>query len=148
MPMMDIHQILHYLPHRYPFLLIDRILELEAGHHITALKNVTYNEPYFSGHFPERPVMPGVILIEAMAQAAGVLAFVTQEHEDPREVSYFLAGVDNVRFKQIVYPGDQLEIALTIDRGRRDVWKLHGKASVSGHMVCHADIMLAGRKIK
>jgi 3-hydroxyacyl-[acyl-carrier-protein] dehydratase len=144
--MMDIHKILYYLPHRYPFLLIDRIEKLEAGKSIIALKNVTINEPYFAGHFPENPVMPGVIILEAMAQTAGVLAFVTQKYEKPREILYFFAGIDNARFKHIILPGDQMHLHLSIERNRQDVWRFNGKALVGETLACSADIMLAGRK--
>jgi 3-hydroxyacyl-[acyl-carrier-protein] dehydratase len=144
--MMDIHKILYYLPHRYPFLLIDRIEKLEAGKSIIALKNVTINEPYFAGHFPENPVMPGVIILEAMAQTAGVLAFVTQKYEKPREILYFFAGIDNARFKHIILPGDQMRLHLSIERNRQDVWRFNGKAMVGDTLACSADIMLAGRK--
>jgi 3-hydroxyacyl-[acyl-carrier-protein] dehydratase len=146
--MMDIHKILHYLPHRYPFLLIDRVEHLDSGKSIIALKNVTYNEHFFSGHFPENPVMPGVIILEAMAQAAGVLAFVSQNYEKPGEVLYFFAGIDNARFKQVVLPGDQLRLEMTVEKHRQDVWKFNGKGTVGKNLVCSADIMLAGRKDK
>lgn len=145
---LDIHQILKYLPHRYPFLLIDRVEKLEPGKSITALKNVTYNEPFFTGHFPELPVMPGVIILEAMAQAAGMLIFMTQQHQPPGEVLYFFAGIDNARFKQVVSPGDQLRLHMTVERGRQDVWKFHGQAMVGDKLACEADLMLAGRKNK
>jgi 3-hydroxyacyl-[acyl-carrier-protein] dehydratase len=145
---LDIHKILQYLPHRFPFLLIDRVEKLEPGKSIIALKNVTYNEPYFTGHFPEFPVMPGVIILEAMAQAAGILSFVTQEVKKPGEVLYFFAGIDNARFKQVVSPGDQLRLHMTIEIGRQDVWKFHGKAMVEDKLACEADLMLAGRKNK
>jgi 3-hydroxyacyl-[acyl-carrier-protein] dehydratase len=143
---MDIHKILYYLPHRYPFLLIDRIEELEPGKSITALKNVTINEPYFTGHFPENPIMPGVIILEAMAQTAGVLAFVTQKYEKPRELLYFFAGIDNARFKHVIEPGDQMRLHLTLERGRREVFRFSGKAMVGETLACSADILLAGRK--
>jgi 3-hydroxyacyl-[acyl-carrier-protein] dehydratase len=142
----DIHKLLYYLPHRYPFLLIDRVEHVEPGKSVTALKNVTFNEPYFSGHFPENPVMPGVLILEAMAQTAGVLAFVTKEYKNPRDVLYFFAGVDNARFKHIVSPGDQLRLHMTVEKHRQDVWKFNGQAMVGEVLVCSADIMLAGRK--
>ena len=145
---LDIHQILKYLPHRYPFLLIDRVEALVPGESIIALKNVTSNEPYFMGHFPEFPVMPGVVILEAMAQAAGILVFVTQQHKEAGEVLYFYAGIDNARFKQVVSPGDQLRLHMSIERGRQDVWKFHGKAMVGDKIACEADLMLAGRKNK
>jgi 3-hydroxyacyl-[acyl-carrier-protein] dehydratase len=144
----DIHKLLYYLPHRYPFLLIDRIEQIEAGKSVTALKNVTFNEPYFTGHFPENPVMPGVLILEAMAQTAGALAFITQKYENPRDVLYFFAGVDNARFKHVVKPGDQLRLHMSVEKHRQDVWKFNGKATVDNTLVCTADIMLAGRKDK
>jgi 3-hydroxyacyl-[acyl-carrier-protein] dehydratase len=145
---LDIHKLLYYLPHRYPFLLIDRIEELEAGKSITALKNVTINEPYFTGHFPENPVMPGVLILEAMAQTAGALAFITQKFENPRDVLYFFAGIDRARFKHIVIPGDQLRIHMSVERHRQDIWKFNGEAMVDKILVCTAEIMLAGRQEK
>lgn len=145
---MDIHQILEYLPHRFPFLLIDRVESLEPEKSIVGLKNVSMNEPYFQGHFPEEPVMPGVIILEAMAQTAGILAVVSLQRANPKEVLYFFAGVDNARFKQVVTPGDQLRLHMTIERSRQDVWKFNGIAMVEDKVVCTADIMLAGRKNK
>lgn len=143
----DIHKLLHYLPHRYPFLLIDRVEQVEPGKSVTALKNVTFNEPYFSGHFPENPVMPGVLILEAMAQTAGVLAFVTED-KSPEDVLYFYAGIDNARFKHVVTPGDQLRLSMAVEKHRQDVWKFNGKAMVGETLVCSADIMLAGRRDK
>lgn len=140
----DIHKLLYYLPHRYPFLLIDRVEQVEPGKSVTALKNVTFNEHYFSGHFPENPVMPGVLILESMAQAAGVLAFVTQEYKN----LFYFAGIDNARFKHVVTPGDQLRLHMTVEKHRQDVWKFNGIAMVAEKLVCSADIMLAGRKDK
>jgi 3-hydroxyacyl-[acyl-carrier-protein] dehydratase len=145
---LDIHEILKYLPHRYPFLLLDRIEKLEAGKSIIALKNVTYNEPYFTGHFPGLPVMPGVLILEAMAQAAGMLSFVTQNLQSPGEVLYFFAGIDNARFKHVVSPGDQLRLHVNHEKSRQDVWKFHGTAMVGDKLACEADLILAGRKNK
>jgi len=142
--MMDIYEILKYIPHRYPFLLIDRVESLEKGKSIVALKNVTMNEPYFTGHFPENPVMPGVVLLEALAQAAGVLAVVTQNH-NPHDVLYFYGGIDNARFKQVVIPGDQLKLHVSVEKNRQEVWKFNGKVLVEQKVVCTADIILAGR---
>ncbi|HEV2614165.1 MAG TPA: 3-hydroxyacyl-ACP dehydratase FabZ [Gammaproteobacteria bacterium] len=145
---LDIHKILQYIPHRYPFLLIDRVEALDPGKSITVLKNVTYNEPYFAGHFPEMPVMPGVLILEAMAQAAGMLAFVTHNVKSPGKVLYFFAGIDNARFKQVVSPGDQLRLHMVLERERQDVWKFHGKAMVGDKLACEADLIIAGRKDK
>ena len=145
---MDIHKLLHYLPHRYPFLLIDKIEHMEKGQSIIGLKNVTYNEPYFTGHFPENPVMPGVLILEAMAQTAGIVALTTQhENSKPGEVLYFFAGIDNARFKHIVTPGDQLRLHMKVEKHRQDVWRFNGEARVSDKVVCTADVMLAGRKV-
>jgi beta-hydroxyacyl-ACP dehydratase FabZ len=130
------------LPHRYPFLLIDRILEIDPGVRIRALKNVTVNEPYFLGHFPNGPVMPGVLIVEAMAQAGGVLAHETVPDLEPRPL-YYLVGVDEARFRQPVFPGDQLELELTVDKVRRGMWRFSGVASVAGKPVASAKIMTA-----
>ena len=130
------------LPHRYPFLLIDRILELQAGERIRALKNVTVNEPFFLGHFPNGPVMPGVLIVEAMAQAGGVLAHETLPDQDPRPL-YYLVGVDEARFRRPVFPGDQLELTLSVDKVRRGMWRFSGVASVAGSTVASAKIMTA-----
>lgn len=138
---MDIAAVLAHLPQRFPFLMIDRIKEFEAGKRIVALKNVTINEPYFPGHFPYRPIMPGVLILEAMAQAAGVLAFRT-EGELPTENSlYYYAGIDNARFKKPVVPGDQLEIEVVVQAVKRNIWKFACVAKVEGGMVAQADIL-------
>jgi 3-hydroxyacyl-[acyl-carrier-protein] dehydratase len=139
---LDIHEILRRLPHRYPFLLVDRVLECVPGHRVRALKNVTVNEPYFPGHFPHRPVMPGVMIIEALAQAAGVLAFVTAGvYPDENSVFYFV-GIDKARFRQPVEPGDQLILEATLDRNLRGIWKLTAVASVDGAEAASAELML------
>jgi len=130
------------LPHRYPFLLIDRVLEYTANERIRALKNVTVNEPFFQGHFPDGPVMPGVLIIEAMAQAGGVLGHASQEDSQPRAL-FYLVGVDEARFRRPVYPGDQLIFELEVERIRRGMWKFDGKASVDGRAVASAKIMTA-----
>jgi 3-hydroxyacyl-[acyl-carrier-protein] dehydratase len=140
---LDIHEILRRLPHRYPFLLVDRVLECEPGHRVRALKNVTVNEPYFQGHFPHRPVMPGVIIIEALAQAAGILAFVTAGvYPDENSVFYFV-GIDKARFRRPVGPGDQLTLQATLERNLRGIWKLAAVASVDGAEAASAELMLA-----
>ncbi len=138
MPEMSIEQIMKYLPHRYPFLLIDRILDFEKEKSIRALKNVTMNEPQFTGHFPNHPVMPGVLLIEAMAQAGGTLAF--QSVEDDREYLVYFTGIDGVRFRKPVRPGDQVIFELTCTRRRGFMWKLRGEAFVDGKLVCEGDL--------
>jgi len=140
---MDINEILHYLPHRYPFLLVDRILELEENKRVVAVKNVTINEPFFPGHFPGRPVMPGVLILEAFAQAAAVLSFVTVSHKPDNNSEVYYAGIDNARFKRPVIPGDQLIMDITITRSMRHIWKYHGIARVGDEMAAEADFMCA-----
>lgn len=145
--MMDIHQILKKLPHRYPILLVDRVLELEKGKRIKALKNVTINEPYFMGHFPHRPVMPGVLMLEALAQAAAVLSFETLGVEPDDNTVYYFAGIDGARFKRPVEPGDQLILDVTLDRMKAGVFKFTGKASVGADVAVEAELMCTMRKI-
>jgi 3-hydroxyacyl-[acyl-carrier-protein] dehydratase len=145
--MMDIHQILQKLPHRYPILLVDRVLELEKGVRIKALKNVTMNEPYFTGHFPHRPVMPGVMMLEAMAQAAALLSIETLGIAlDDKSVFYF-AGIDGARFKRPVEPGDQLVLEVFLDRAKAGVYKFHGSGSVAGETAVEAELMCTMRKV-
>lgn len=140
---MDINEILQYLPHRYPFLLVDRVLELEEGKRILALKNVTMNEPFFPGHFPHHPVMPGVLIVEAMAQAAALLSFKTMGIKpDENSVVYF-AGIDGVRFKRPVVPGDQLTFDVSITQGKRNIYKYKGIARVGDEVAAEAELMCA-----
>lgn len=144
---MDIHQILKKLPHRYPFLLVDRVLAVDAGKAIKALKNVTINEPFFTGHFPHRPVMPGVLIVEAMAQAAGLLAFAGESAgSDTNSVIYF-AGIDGARFKRPVEPGDQLIMDVEILRHKAGIYKFKGVARVGDDVVCEAELMCTMRSI-
>ena len=144
---MDIHQILKKLPHRYPFLLVDRVLAVNAGKSIKALKNVTINEPYFVGHFPHRPVMPGVLMLEAMAQTAGLLAFADKSAgSDPNSVIYF-AGIDGARFKRPVEPGDQLIMDVEILRHKAGIYKFKGTARVGGEVACEAELMCTMRTV-
>jgi 3-hydroxyacyl-[acyl-carrier-protein] dehydratase len=138
--MIDIGEILNILPHAYPFLLVDRIVEMEPGKRIVGIKNVTYNEPFFPGHFPGRPIMPGVLIIEAMAQTAGVLAFKSLPPEDQKRPVYFL-GIDNVRFRKPVIPGDQLRLELEITKHRQAIWGFKGKALVDGKLVTEAELL-------
>ncbi len=145
--MMDIHQILKQLPHRYPFLLVDRVLELEKGKRIKALKNVTMNEPFFTGHFPHRPVMPGVLMLEAMAQAAALLAFDMQGITPDEKTVYYFAGIDGARFKRPVEPGDQLIMDVTLERLKAGVFKFKGVARVDENMACEAELMCTMRTI-
>jgi 3-hydroxyacyl-[acyl-carrier-protein] dehydratase len=144
---MDIHEILEHLPHRYPFLLVDRVVELEAGKSIHAYKNITMNEPYFVGHFPHHPVMPGVLIMEALAQAAGILSFKTMGSKpDPNSVFYFV-GIDDCRFKKPVMPGDQLHLHVEIVRHMRGIWKYKAEARVDGQVVAEANLMCAKRDV-
>ncbi len=146
--MLDIQRILQKLPHRYPFLLVDRVLELEKGVRIKALKNVTYNEPFFSGHFPTRPVMPGVLMLEALAQAAALLSFESQDAEpDDKTVVYF-AGIDGARFKRPVGPGDQLILEAWIDRVKAGIYKYKTRATVDGHIAVEAELMCTVRRVE
>ncbi|OGP93509.1 MAG: 3-hydroxyacyl-[acyl-carrier-protein] dehydratase FabZ [Deltaproteobacteria bacterium RBG_16_48_10] len=138
--MIEIREIMTLLPHAYPFLLVDRILELEPGKRIVGIKNVTYNEPFFSGHFPGRPIMPGVLIIEAMAQTAGVLAFKSLPPEDQKRPVYFL-GIDNVRFRKTVVPGDQLRLELQITKHRQSIWGFKGNTFVDGKLVAEAELL-------
>lgn len=140
----DIHNIMKLLPHRYPFLLVDRVLDYVPSERLTAIKNVTMNEPCFTGHFPERPVMPGVLMIEAIAQAGAILFF--QTHIDmgkPDHGLMFLAGIDNARFKKVVEPGDQLRIEVEVLKIRTPVWRMIGKIFVEDKLVCSAEILSA-----
>jgi 3-hydroxyacyl-[acyl-carrier-protein] dehydratase len=144
---MDIHKIFQHLPHRYPFLLIDRVIDYKLGESLTAIKNVTVNEPFFQGHFPHRPVMPGVLIVEAMAQATGVLAFKTSAAQPDNDSLYYLVGIDKARFKQPVEPGDQLLIEVKLLRTTRGVWMYSATASVEGKIVSSADLMCMKRDI-
>ncbi|MGD8525268.1 MAG: 3-hydroxyacyl-ACP dehydratase FabZ [Thioalkalispiraceae bacterium] len=148
MSSMDIYEILEHLPHRYPFLLIDRVLECEPGKSLVGIKNVTHNEPYFPGHFPQRPVMPGVLILEALAQATGILAFRTMERVPDENSLYYFVGVDKARFKQPVEPGDQLRLEVEYIKQMRGIWKFNGEALVDGKVVCSAELMCAEREIK
>jgi 3-hydroxyacyl-[acyl-carrier-protein] dehydratase len=144
---MDINDILRHLPHRYPFLLIDRVLEFNKGESLTGIKNVTYNEPFFQGHFPQRPVMPGVLILEAMAQATGLLAFRTLENTADRDSLYFLVGMDRVRFKRPVEPGDQLLLSARLLKTKRGIWIFDCDARVDGAIAASAEIMCTERDI-
>ncbi|MEY4653768.1 MAG: beta-hydroxyacyl-(acyl-carrier-protein) dehydratase FabZ [Pseudomonadota bacterium] len=146
--MMDIHQILKQLPHRYPFLLVDRVLSIEAGKRIVALKNVTMNEPFFTGHFPHRPVMPGVLILEAMAQAAALLSFDTQGVTPDDKTVYYFAGIDGARFKRPVEPGDQLTLDVTLERAKAGIFKFKGVTRVGDEVACEAELMCTMRRIE
>lgn len=145
--MMDIHQILKQLPHRYPILLVDRVLEIEKGKRIKALKNVTINEPFFTGHFPHRPVMPGVFMLEAMAQAAALLVFNTLDAVPDEKTVYYFAGIDGARFKRPVEPGDQLVMDVSLNRMKAGIFKFTGVARVAEQVACEAELMCTMRTI-
>ncbi len=147
MEQLDIYEILQHLPHRYPFLLIDRVTECIPGESLIGYKNVSYNEPYFTGHFPQRPVMPGVLILEALAQATGILAFRTLGRVPDKNSLYYFVGVDKARFKQPVEPGDQLQLSVKFIKEKRGIWKFEGVATVDGDVVCAADLMCAEREV-
>jgi 3-hydroxyacyl-[acyl-carrier-protein] dehydratase len=146
-PVLDIHKILKKLPHRYPILLVDRVLEIERGVRIKALKNVTINEPFFMGHFPSRPVMPGVLMLEALAQAAALLSFESLGTEPGDDTVVYFVGVDGARFKRPVEPGDQLILEASIERVKSGIFKYKTRASVDGETAVQADLMCTMRKI-
>ena len=145
---LDIHGILDKLPHRYPFLMVDRVLEVEVGQYVKAVKNVTINEPYFVGHFPVRPVMPGVLIIEALAQAAAMLAYVSTGGAAGDDKVVYLAGVDNARFKRPVEPGDQLVLEAWLERIKAGVHRYRTRATVDGQLAAEAGIMCTERKVR
>jgi 3-hydroxyacyl-[acyl-carrier-protein] dehydratase len=146
-PVLDIHKILKLLPHRYPILLVDRVVEFEQNQRIKALKNVTINEPFFNGHFPNRPVMPGVLMLEALAQAAALLSFHSAGQEiDENTVVYFV-GIDGARFKRVVEPGDQLVLEAEIERAKGGIYKYKARASVDGETAVEAQLMCTMRKV-
>jgi 3-hydroxyacyl-[acyl-carrier-protein] dehydratase len=140
---LDIEAIMRQLPHRYPFLLVDRVMECEPGKHVLALKNVTFNEPFFQGHFPHRPVMPGVLIIEALAQAAGVLAFKTAGVVPDDDTRFYFVAIDNARFRKPVEPGDQLILKVRFRRALKGIWRFDGVAEVDGREVASAEMMVA-----
>jgi len=144
---MDIHEILKRLPHRYPILMVDRVLELEKGKRIRALKNVTINEPYFVGHFPHRPVMPGVMMLEALAQAAALLAYDAADAKPDDKSVYYFAGIDAARFKRPVEPGDQVILDVTLERMKAGIFKFQARASVAGELAVEAHLMCAVRAV-
>ena len=147
MTAMDINQILQHLPHRYPFLLVDRVLEMEPGKRIMALKNVSINEPFFPGHFPHFPVMPGVLIIEALAQAAAILLFKSGERKPDDSTVYYFVGIDGARFKRPVTPGDQLYLHVELIASKRGLFKFSTQAKVDGLLAAEAEIMCTERSI-
>lgn len=144
---MDVLEIQNLLPHRYPFLLIDRVIDFHEGQSLLGVKNVTVNEPFFQGHFPEKPVMPGVLILEALAQATGLLAFRTGNRGAARDSLYYLVGIDKARFKQPVEPGDQLRLSVELIKTRRGIWVFDTEATVDGKTAATAEIMCTERKI-
>jgi len=148
MSQMDINEVMKHLPHRYPFLLVDRVLEFEQGKSLRAMKNVTINEPFFQGHFPHVPVMPGVLIMEALAQATGILSFKTTGNLPTDNSLYYFVGIDKARFRKPVEPGDQLILEVELERRIRDVWKFKGTASVNGEVVASANLMCAEKELE
>lgn len=144
---MEIRDILRHLPHRYPFLLVDRVVSMELGKSIHAYKNVTFNEPFFQGHFPNLPIMPGVLILEALAQAAGILSFKTSNTLPNDESIFYFAGIDGARFKRPVTPGDRLHLHVTILRNMRGIWKYQAVAKVDGAVAAEAELMCAHRPV-
>lgn len=144
---MDIHKILEMLPHRYPILLVDRVLEIELGHRIKAVKNVTINEPYFNGHFPHRPVMPGVMMLEALAQAAALLSFESHGIKSDDKSVYYFVGIDKARFKKPVEPGDQLILDVSLERSKAGIYKFAAKGLVDDEVVVEAELMCTMRRV-
>ncbi len=142
---MDINDVLEHLPHRYPFLLVDRVIKFESGKSLLALKNVTYNEPQFAGHFPQKPILPGVLVIEALAQATGILAYKSTNKKPDGESLYYLVGIDKARFKRPVNPGEQLILQVEVIKKMRGVWKFSAVATVEDHIVASAELMCAER---
>lgn len=148
MTSMDIHEILEHLPHRYPILLVDRVLEVVPGERIKALKNVSVNEPFFPGHYPHHPVMPGVLIVEAMAQAAAILSFKTMGGKPDDKSVYYFVGIDGARFKKPVSPGDQLILDVSITASKRGIWKFAAKATVDGQLATEAELMCTVRPVE
>jgi len=142
---MSIHEVVKRLPHRYPFLLVDRVIEWQSGESLTAIKNVTINEPFFQGHFPVRPVMPGVLILEALAQATGLLAFGSEPHDPADETLYLFVAIDKARFRRQVEPGDQLYLNVRLLRVMRGMWRFAAEASVDGEQVATAELMCTQR---
>ena len=145
---MDIHEILEYLPHRYPMLLVDRVLEVIPGERIVALKNVSFNEPFFPGHYPHHPVMPGVLVVEALAQAAAILSFKTMGGKSDDKAVYYFVGIDGARFKRPVSPGDQLVLEVSILKSKHSIWKYAAQAKVNDQVAAKAELMCTLRSIE
>ena len=148
MDSVDITKILNLLPHRYPFILVDRVLDYKPVDYLTGIKNVTINEPFFMGHFPGNPIMPGVLMLESLAQASAILSNLSRTAKEGHEFLYFFAGIDNAKFKQVVTPGDQLRLEVKLLTKKRDFWRLHGDVFVGDKLACSADLMSAAKEIK
>lgn len=144
----DINRIFSLLPHRYPFILVDRVLDYKPMEYLVAVKNVTVNEPFFTGHFPGNPIMPGVLMLEALAQACGILASMSCQPQEGYELLHFFAGIDNARFKHVVTPGDQLRLEVNFIGRKREFWRMHGEAYVGDNLACSADLLSAAKEIK
>ena len=144
----DIHTILDLLPHRYPFILVDRVLDYKPFDYLIATKNVTINEPFFTGHFPGNPIMPGVLMLESLAQASAILSNLSRAPKEGNEFLYFFAGIDNAKFKQVVTPGDQLTLHVSLVAQKRDFWRVHGEVHVGDKLACSADLMSAAKQVK
>ncbi len=144
----DINKILSLLPHRYPFILVDRVVDYKVFDYLVGIKNVTMNEPFFMGHFPGNPIMPGVLMLEALAQASAILSNLSRAPKEGHEYLYFFAGIDNAKFKQVVTPGDQLRLEVKMIGQKRDFWRLHGEAFVGDKLACSADLMSAAKEVK
>lgn len=143
----DINAIIESLPHRYPLLMVDRVIDYKPFEYLTAIKNVTVNEPCFQGHFPGNPIMPGVLILEALAQAGGLLSNYSRKPKEGHKFLYFFASMDNVKFKYQVTPGDQLRLHVTLSTQKRDFWKLHSEAYVGDKLACSADLMSASKEV-
>lgn len=144
----DVNQILNLLPHRYPFMLVDRVLDYKVFDYLVGIKNVTMNEPFFTGHFPGNPIMPGVLMLESLAQASAVLSNLSRTAKEGHEFLYFFAGIDNAKFKHIVTPGDQLRLEVKLVGQKRDFWRMHGEVFVGEKLACSADLMSAAKEVK
>lgn len=148
MSSVDIHQILSLLPHRYPFILVDKVFDYKPFEYLTAVKNITMNEPYFTGHFPGHPIMPGVLMLEALAQAGAILSSLSRTAKEGHKFLHFFAGIDNAKFKHVVVPGDQLLLKIELINQKRDFWRVRGEAHVGDKLACSADLMSAAKEIE
>lgn len=144
----DINQIISLLPHRYPFILVDRVVDYKTMDYLTAIKNVTINENFFTGHFPGNPIMPGVLMLEALAQACAILSNVSRKPKEGFKFLHYFAGIDNARFKHVVTPGDQLRLEVKLIGQKRDFWRMHGDAYVGDKLACSADLLSAAKEIE